>query len=579
MGREQAQPVVAGVAAAAFAGWAVSLVTVMPARRDWPYPSWILVITHLIGFLFLAVGLFVWTRQSNGSRMGPLLVAVGATWHVGDLQFSENDAVFTLGFWLYHLNVVILAHLLLAYPTGRLPGRSERITIGTLYVTTLVTQGLRAATEHPLQPQGWGDPNADYSVWAPIGSVVALLAAVAVMVLVVRRWRAEPRPLRRTRTLFWAAVALTGVVVSAGTITAILHAPIAVQGALLFGYALAQLLLGVAVVLGALREQFAHRRISQFAADLAQPRTADLESLRDRLATVLEDPGLTLHYRRRNADGTTDYVDLHGRPAPLPPESDDRMVTYVGPDREPLAALVHTRVPAQERQHAERLTAVTNIAGLALENAGLHAAQQAHLREVVKIEEAAERATMKRIEATLHDGAQHRLSAVQFLLGMVQSQHRDEGLRNELRPVAEELQGVVDDLRALAQGIYPAALQGGLAAGLAPLAQRSPVPLTLDVPPRLHCERLRETMYFLISEAVGNAWKHADATAITVRVWESDDQIGIEITDDGRGSAAPSPDGSGLRRWRDRVSALGGTFRLHSPPGGGTSLKVVLPCE
>jgi len=179
----------------------------------------------------------------------------------------------------------------------------------------------------------------------------------------------------------------------------------------------------------------------------------------------------------------------------------------------------------------------------------------------------------------LHDGPQHRLSTLQLLLGIVQSRYSDSKLGGDLLPVAEELQGVVDDLRSLAQGVYPAALEGGLGAGLEDLAQRSPVPLVIDVPQQLRCKPVEETVYFLVSETVGNAWKHADAQIITVRVREVGNQVIIEVTDDGRGGAAPSTEGSGLRRWRDRATALGGTFELDSPRDSGTTVRVVLPCE
>ncbi|HEU0090150.1 MAG TPA: ATP-binding protein [Pseudonocardiaceae bacterium] len=511
--------------------------------------------------------------------MGMLLVAVGITWYVADLQFSGNPVIFRLGFWLYHLNVVILAHLLLAYPKGRLTRRPERITVAALYVTSLVTQGLRLIAEERPQPQGWGDPKAEYSIWAPIGSIGAILLTIVVVTLIVRRWRTEPRGARRAHALFWVAVILIGAVVALSSVAALVHVSVGVQGVLLLFYALAQLLLGVAVLIGSLREQLAHRRISRFAAEMERPRVADLESLRGRLADALEDQSLTLHFVRQNPDGSAEYVDLHGRPAPLPPEDDDRMITYVGSEQEPLAVLVHARFLTQQPQQFERLTAVTKIAGLALENASLHAAQQAHLRDVIEVEEATERATLRRIESMLHDGPQHRLSTLQLLLGIVQSRYSGSPLGGDLVPVVEELQGVVDDLRSLAQGVYPAALQGGLGAGLEALAQRSPVPLVIDVPRQLRCKSAEETVYFLISETVGNAWKYADAKTITVRVREVDNQVIIEVTDDGRGGAAPSAEGSGLRRWRERASALGGTFELNSPRGSGTTLRVVLPCE
>jgi signal transduction histidine kinase len=567
-------PVAAGAGAAAFAVAGICLAAAVIARGSSPYSPFILITAQVIGVFFLVCGLFVWVRQPDGARMGRLLVAVGVTWYIGDLQFSSNPLVFTLGFWLYHLGVVVLAHLLLAYPNGRLTCRAERVTVIALYTTTLLTQGLRVLTESPLQPQGWGDPHAASSVWSPVGSVVGLLLTMVVVGLVVRRWRAEPRPARRARALFWAAVSLIGAVVALSCLAALVRAPLSVQGVLLLAYAAAQMVLGVAVLSGSLRMQLAHRRVSRLAAEL-QPWTTQLESLQDKLAGALEDPSLTLHYRWQDPDGPARYVDLRGRPAPLPPESDSsRKVTFVGPADKPLAALVHDPFLTQQPQQRERLDAVKNIAGLALEIASLHAAQQAHLRDVVEVEQATEAATRRHIQAMLHDGPQHRLSALQGLLGTAPS--RDSV---ELHEIADELQGVVEDLREVTQGLYPSTLRWGLAAALDPLAQRSPVPLQLDVPAQLGSPQLERTAYFLISEAVGNAHKHADPTMITVRARETDGQLNIEVIDDGCGGATPRADGGGLRRWRDRVSALGGTFDVHSPPGAGTTVRVRLPCE
>jgi signal transduction histidine kinase len=564
-------PVVAGAGAAAFAVVAMSLAGSVIARGASPYAPFILITAQVIGVLFLVFGLFVWARQPNGAGMGRLLVAMGVTWYIGDLQFSSNPLVFKLGFWLYHLNVAILAHLLLAYPDGRLTRRAERITILAIYATVLLTQGLRVLTEKPLQPQGWGDPNAKYSIWAPVGSILGILLTITAVTLVVHRWRAEPRPARRARALYWAAVALIGLVVALNCLAALFRAPISVQGVLLFAYAIAQILLGIAVLSGSLRMQLAHRRVSWLAAEL-QPWTAHLDALQDKLAAALEDPSLTLHYRTQEPNGPARYVDLDGRPAPLPSENDpNRAITFVGPADKSLAALVHDPFLVQQ---PERLKAVKNIAGLALEIASLHAAQQAHLRKVLEVEQATEVATRRHIQAMLHDGPQHRLSALQGLLGKAPSRHSIE-----LNQIADELQGVVEDLREVTQGLYPSTLQWGLAAALDPLAQRSPIPLELDVPSQLHATQLEGTAYFLISEAVGNAQKHAKATAITIRVREPSGQLHIEVIDDGVGGATPRPGGGGLRQWRDRVTALGGTFDIQSPPAGGTTVRVMLPCE
>jgi hypothetical protein len=171
--------------------------------------------------------------------------------------------LFRLGFWLFFLNVVLLTHLLLAYPDGCLHRRAERITVATMYVWTLAIQGLRMLTEDPLEPQGWGRPG-PVSFWSSASSAAGLVLTGVVLTLVVGRWRAEPPPARRQRGLYWAAAVLIGLVVISGLVSALANAPPAVQGLVLLSYAGAQLLLGAAVLVGAVHAQMAHHRVTRF---------------------------------------------------------------------------------------------------------------------------------------------------------------------------------------------------------------------------------------------------------------------------------------------------------------------------
>src|SRR5262249_44236533 len=158
--------VVTGVGGFAFAAWALMLS--IAARSN---PWWVLVPAESVGVVFLSVGLFAWIRQPETRRMAWLVIAVGITWYAGDLQVSTNPVLVRLGFWLFYLNIVVLAHVVLSYPEGRLARPVERFTIAAQYATALVTQGMRVLVEKSPQPQGWGDPGAPISVWAPIGSV------------------------------------------------------------------------------------------------------------------------------------------------------------------------------------------------------------------------------------------------------------------------------------------------------------------------------------------------------------------------------------------------------------------------
>ena len=142
----------------------------------------------------------------------------------------------------------------------------------------------------------------------------------------------------------------------------------------------------------------------------------------------------------------------------------------------------------------------------------------------------------------------------------------------------EELTAALAELRELARGIYPALLtDAGLGPALASLAERAPVPVVLEeVPAQRTSEPVEQTCYFVVSEAVTNAAKHASASRVAVSVVPDGGDLRVEVADDGVGGA--DAEGSGLRGLADRVAALDGTLSLESPPGRGTRLRAKIPC-
>jgi signal transduction histidine kinase len=452
------------------------------------------------------------------------------------------------------------------------PRRVERMTVGAGYLSTFAVQGLRMLVESPPQARGWRTPDDDVSVLAPVGSVVTVVLTTVVLVLVIQRWKAEPEPARPAQRLFWAAVALIALVVAASSMTHLFRVPVRTGEALLFRYALSIMLIGLAVLVGSFRTHVAnHQRVSHLLAWL-QPRPPEHESLRDALAEALEDPSLTLHLNRADSD---EYVDAHGRPAPLPARQDRAITLVTGTQQQPLAALVHDPFLVTEPQHRTRLQVVAAVAGLALESSRLRADNQKHLRGLLSVQHT----TRRNIQAMLHDGIQHRLSVIQLLLGQARKQSLGPALDAQLMRIADDLQTTVLDLRELAEGVYPSNLRNkGLRDALDALAQRSPVPLVLDVSADRWPGHVEETVFFLISEAVGNAQKHANATKITVLVRRTTGGLLVEVADDGSGGVVVGAYGTGLRGMQDRVSAHAGTLAIDSPPTHGTTIRAVLPC-
>lgn len=189
----------------------------------------------------------------------------------------------------------------------------------------------------------------------------------------------------------------------------------------------------------------------------------------------------------------------------------------------------------------------------------------------------------RRIERDLHDGVQQRVVALSLLLARSE-RTRDEAERRDLaRRARAEAQRVLDDLRAVSWRIRPPMLeQDGLAAALEALADQVdlPVRLRLEVPER--CDPAAEsTGYFLVSEAVTNAVKHAGADQVSIEVTlvgpaGPGRRLVARVADDGCGGADPS--GSGLAGIAARVAAVGGSFHLDSPLGGPTTITAEIPC-
>jgi signal transduction histidine kinase len=191
--------------------------------------------------------------------------------------------------------------------------------------------------------------------------------------------------------------------------------------------------------------------------------------------------------------------------------------------------------------------------------------------------------TRRRIERDLHDGAQQRLVSLALALRAAEAAvpPEQEQLRSELAQTAEGLTGVLEDLQEMSRGIHPAILsRGGLGPALKALARRSAIPVELDVRANGRLpEAVEAAAYYVVSEALTNAAKHANASVVHVAVdARGDEVVALTVRDDGVGGADPAR-GSGLIGLRDRVEALGGTMEVDSAAGRGTLLRVRIPVQ
>ncbi|WP_066376166.1 sensor histidine kinase [Herbidospora mongoliensis] len=297
-----------------------------------------------------------------------------------------------------------------------------------------------------------------------------------------------------------------------------------------------------------------HRRIADLVIRLGDVPAGGIEA---ELAATLRDPTLRVGYWASDR-----YVDMTGKAIDVP----EGRATRVDRAGERLAVLVHDPVLFAE---PELIEAACAAAGLALWNERLAADLRLRIRQAGRATEAERR----RIERDLHDGVQQRLLAIPMTLSLAEASRDPVPLIREAR---HALLAVLDDLRALTQGIHPPMLtERGLTEAVKELAALSPVPVrvTADVgglPPEVET-----AAYYVVAEGLANVTKHADATEAVVRVVLAGGVLSVEIRDDGVGGADPSR-GSGLRGLADRVAVCGGSF--HVTGDGGTVVKAVLPC-
>ena len=232
------------------------------------------------------------------------------------------------------------------------------------------------------------------------------------------------------------------------------------------------------------------------------------------------------------------------------------------------------RLPAETE---ERIARFTSLVSTALANAE---AREELLASRARIVEAGD-AERRRLERNLHDGAQQRLVSLSLSLRLAQAKLASDAHAADeiLSGASMELALALEELRELARGIHPAVLTDrGLGPALESLADRTPIPVELE---RLPADRLpppvEAAAFYVVSEALANVTKYAEASSVSVSVAQEDGYAVVEVADDGVGGADPTG-GSGLRGLSDRVAALEGRLAIVSPPGAGTRIRAEIPC-
>jgi signal transduction histidine kinase len=493
-----------------------------------------------VGSVLLAGGLVVWERVP-GRTTGPLLAAAGLAWFAGELPTVGWPPIAAIALVSLHRGLVI--HAILSHATGRLEGAGARAVTVAVYLVPLIVP-----------------PATQRAVTAGLLLAVASVAAVA--------WfPGRATPPRRHLVALQASLVLLGVPILQSVARVLLPLGDARRlGALVYAVAIAAA--AMLLIVDLLRARSGE--VTDAVIDLAQGRRRDL---RDVLAAALGDPSVQIGYATPGGA----LVDEAGRPLSIRRQTDATTITPIVVGTERVGVVVHA---AAAHDDPSVMTGFSAAMRLASE----HAQLRAQVREQIAQVTASRRRLLavadeerRRLSSRLGVGARHRLDALGQLLTTAEgiAGTASDELTADVQNAVEQYERTMADLRELARGLHPVALQGGLAPALAALVDRSPVPATLHVTAGAVPAEVETAAYYVCAEALANVAKHAPGASAVVDVRGSD-VLEVVVSDDGRGGADRAA-GTGLAGLHERVDALGGELVVDSSPASGTRVQARLP--
>ena len=557
------------------------------------YPAWLAV--QKADFILgpIAVGLY-WRRRRPNSPVGVVLIGLGVTGVQYIFVSSTVPALFGVGLLAENTIYVMTTLAIVAFVSGRLDGPAERLIIVFSVITQLVQIALGTMDPHFAPAFSISGcrvtcPANGFAIWSTpswwpqlsdAGGVLLTAVPIATAGLLIWRFVTATPPRRRALAiggpliLLFLMAQLSYRILFFLSPNALGPAAQPVQSGLqwTFAAARASVWYGFFAALIA-AELFAGRALRGLVRDSMG--RLSLRELDRMLRGPLGDPKLRLGFWR---PGTREFAGADDEAlAPSP----DQMLTEVELDGRPAVAIVHDRQLAED---PELLQAAGAVALLALENAELEAAWHESLRDLAdsrtRLAAAADRERRK-LERDLHDGAQQRLMAIQYRLRLAQDQIGDDGVVRQLEAIGVAADEALDELRALAHGIYPHVVRDfGVADGLRSFARTAPVPIEIADRGLDRCSRpVEAAIYYCSTEAIQNAVKHGgEGVHIKVTFGRDRDHVSFVIADDGVGmDTTAAGTGDGLIGMRDRVEAVGGAVEISSSPGRGTIVRGTIP--
>jgi signal transduction histidine kinase len=571
-------PLVPGAIATGLSVWTIDQSPILES------PSFTAFSRGLYVALTIAAGAYVWWRHA-GSRLGPLILAVGFLYALSAFNASGNAVWFTIGMTFWAAFTVVIVYVYLCFPRGHLGSRLERWFFRCYMVTITVLWGLILATAETLPTGGRfikcgancpsnGLRFIDSSESVGHGLTAAFTAITTVGLLgVALIVFAKARSATRLRR---HAIVPLSVVIIAMIVDFVLYrllSPSFPGTETAFAVVTLGVSVGVpiAIVIGQQRassyaQRSAGRLVATTQGNPVLP--THMESL---LRDSLGDPTLALVLWSSEQGG---YVDVAGQPVELPDGERGRAVTPVTRGGEPVAAIIHD--PALD-ERPEVMDGLSATSLMLLENTRLIEELQASRARIVT---AGDQERL-RLERDLHDGAQQRLMAIQIKLALARDIAGADELAARLDEIGADAATAVEELRALAHGIYPTVLrERGLADGLSSFARTATLPVqVVDKGVGRYSPEVEGAIYFCVTEAIQNAGKHAGPAAqVTVLLERAGDDLVFSISDDGHGfDSRTQQDGVGLVSMRDRIGAVGGRLEIVSSSGRGSAVRGTVP--
>jgi signal transduction histidine kinase len=567
------------LALAAATGVFVAIIALATARSGPGYSfaggsAWRSVVELAAGWSLLGVGLVAWWRQPR-SRLGVLLAAGSLAWFLPEWNSPAIGSAlgFTVGLTLYVAAAPLVAHVALAYPSGQISSRLERLALMSAYLVNVLLLGLLPALVFDPRAHGCNQCSGNLLVAhdSPhlfdelnrLGVQLGLSWSLVLLALLAARLvRSTPAFRRLISPVVVAAAAYLGVValdfahsLGRGTV-----GNDAIDRASWLAEAVALVALALAVGWGWIRVIRLRRALARLVIEFSDaPAPGGLGAL---LATSLGDASLQLGYPL--SDGRV--VDARGQA--LSPAG---VATPIVAGGHRLALLWHRPGLLEDPSLPEEVAAA---ARLALENERLQAELRAQLADLrasrVRIVAAGD-AERRRLERDLHDGAQQRLVALSLALRLTRARVEakvDSSAIARIERAEAELHSAIGELRELAHGIYPAVLaEEGLAAALEALAERTRVPLELHLQADMQLDAAVEaTAYFLVAQTV----KRTSSGAVAVRAALDEDLLLLEIDC----SAAPGRPVD----LEERIAALDGKLTISNGSGAHPTVRAEIPC-